>query len=105
MCGIVTTGAAPPVTVNALDPAGAANGAGLQVGDTIISINGENVTSCTHGAALLKAAVGEVKIVVTRQVPVASMQVQMQQQMRRSAAAQMMQPAPQMMQPAPHEFI
>ena len=75
MAGITSVGAAPPVMVKALDPAGAANGAGLQVGDTIISINGENVTSYTHGAALLKAAVGEVKIVFTRQVPAQQLQL------------------------------
>ena len=73
-CGIVLQGApAPVVTINSLNtcrPAAfLAKAAGLQVGDTVISINGENVKSATHGATLLKAAVGEVKILVTRQVP------------------------------------
>ena len=71
-CGIVLQGApAPVVTINSLNtcrPAAfLAKAAGLQVGDTVISINGENVKSATHGATLLKAAVGEVKIIVTRQ--------------------------------------
>ena len=64
--------AVPAVTVSSLNAEGLAKAAGLQVGDTVISINGENVKSATHGATLLKAAVGEVKILVTRQVPVAS---------------------------------
>ena len=68
-CGIVLQGApAPVVTINSLNanrPAAfLAKAAGLQVGDTVISINGENVKSATHGATLLKAAVGEVKILV-----------------------------------------
>ena len=73
-CGIVLQGApAPVVTINSLNtcrPAAfLAKAAGLQVGDTVISITGENVKSATHGATLLKAAVGEVKILVTREFP------------------------------------
>lgn len=62
-CGVTLNGDAPPVKIAALGSEGAAKGAGLQVGDIVVSINGENVTSHTHGTSLFKAAVGEVKIV------------------------------------------
>ena len=64
------------VKIDSLTSKGAAQSAGLQVGDTVISINGKAVTSPTHGATLLKAAVGEVKIIVTREVPAGEVNVQ-----------------------------
>ena len=66
-CGIFLQSKEGPVMIESLEGGGVAKNAGLQVGDTVISINGESVTSHTHGTTLLKAAVGEVKIIVTRQ--------------------------------------
>ena len=63
-CGIFLQSKEGPVMIESLEGGGVAKNAGLQVGDTVISINGENVKSATHGATLLKAAVGEVKILV-----------------------------------------
>ena len=61
------SGGGASVTIGSLNSRGAANGGGLQVGDTVISINGENVTSSLHGIELLTAAVGRVNMLVTRQ--------------------------------------
>ena len=55
------------VTIDSINLKGAAAGAGLKVGDPIISIDGVTPTSPGHGATLLKSAVGEVLIIVRRE--------------------------------------
>ena len=57
------------VRVYALRPDGAAAGCGLVVGDVVLSVNGEAVTSWEQASALIKSAQGEVKIVVAPRGP------------------------------------
>ena len=70
-CGVMMQSVpnASTVEIGAVSPSGAAAGAGLTVGDLVESINGEKVTSSAQGATLLRSAVGEVKIIVTRPIP------------------------------------
>ena len=61
------------VKIHSIDPERAAAGAGLNVGDKVISINGDTLKSGlagghTHGTMLFKAAVGDVQVMVARQV-------------------------------------
>jgi hypothetical protein len=56
------------VKIHSIDPERAAAGAGLNVGDKVISINGDTVTSHAHGTMLFKAAVGDVQVMVARQL-------------------------------------
>lgn len=48
--------------VSSLSPAGAAAGCGLQVGDIVVSVNDELITSHAQAVALIKSSQGEVKI-------------------------------------------
>ena len=65
VCGVML---AMDGSVYSIDPERAAAGAGLNVGDKVISINGDTVTSNTHCTTLFKAAVGDVQLMVARQV-------------------------------------
>ena len=54
------------VKIVALVEGGAAKGAGMKVGDAIMSVNGVAPTSQDHAASLIRSTVGEVKVVVVR---------------------------------------
>ena len=68
VCGVTLAMDGERVKIHSIDPERAAAGAGLNVGDKVISINGDTVTSHTHGPMLFKAAVGDVQVMVARQV-------------------------------------
>ena len=68
VCGVFLATDGEGVKIHSIDPERAAAGAGLNVGDKVISINGDTVTSHTHGTMLFKAAVGDVQVMVARQL-------------------------------------
>ena len=55
-----------PIVLNDVAPDGAAAGCGLKAGDELISINGERILSHQQATTLIKAAKGEVKVLVAR---------------------------------------
>jgi hypothetical protein len=53
-------------TVDALNESGLAAAAGIQMGDTVVCVNGVAITNHEHGAALILAAHGTIEVILRR---------------------------------------